>query len=185
MDVQVRGARQRSGCATACELLSPRMFDDFEDLNLKIAVLSALMEDGHYAAEAERLAELHGAATAPHLPIPEVMAFYRAIELRPALLSTVTRLCPDTSDSAYEHAMNDWDGDDDTFDITSLVGIERLTNLVTFAPVSLIAEGGIDYGPLVRCERLVSVDMSFARPGKESETVAARLRGRGVVVTGT
>ncbi len=155
----------------------------FEDLNLKLAVLSVLMEDGHYAAEAERLADAHGAAVKEGEPIPEVMAFYRAIVLRPALLATVTRLAPDSSDLAYVHAMNeDWGGDGSALDIRSLAGIEHLTSLVAFSPVAMMAEGGVDHGPLLGCQKLVRVDMQFAVPGKASQTVAATLRGRGVVV---
>lgn len=154
----------------------------FEDFNLKLAVLSVLMEAGHYATEAERLADIYGAAVRDDEAIPEVLQFYRGIELRPALLATVTRLCPDGGDLAYEHCMSVWDGEDGQFDIRSLEGIHQLTNLIAFTPVSMMAEGGVDYGPLLACQKLARVDMSFALPGKQSESVAATLRGRGVVV---
>ncbi len=154
------------------------MSEPFADFHLKLAVLSVLMEEGHYAVEAERLADIYGAAVKDGDVIPEVLAFYRQIELRPALLATVTRLSPDTGDLAYFHATSDWDGEDGR----SLEGLEHLPNLVAFAPAGLMSPAGVDPTPLLRCEKLVRADLAFARPGPESERVAAALVGRGVVV---
>jgi len=154
----------------------------FHDLNLKLAVLSVLMEAGHYVDEAEKIAAEHLDTAEDYKPIEAVMDFYRGIVIPPELLATVTSLQPDGGDLAYQHAMSVWDGEDDTFNITSLKGIEVLENLVEFSPIAMIGEDGIDYTPLLGCKKLQTVDMSFAVEAKSTERVLAALEKRGVDV---
>jgi hypothetical protein len=156
----------------------------FKDVNFKLAVISVLMEDGHFVEEAEALKAKHGAAAEEFKPIEEVMAFYRSLEIPEALLATVKDLSPDGGDLAYVHAMTEWDGEDDTFDITSIEGIERLVNLESFTPLALMAEGGIDYTPLLGCKKLEVADISHAKKGKATDKVVAELEKRGVELEG-
>ena len=78
--------------------------------------------------------------------------------------------------------MHVWDGEDDQFAISSIEGIERLVNLELFAPIAMIAENGIDYSPILRCERMAKVDMSFRADGPSNDAVLEELEKRGVEV---
>jgi len=154
----------------------------FKDFNLKLAVLSELMEGGHYVVEAERLRSDHGEGAEDYRPIPEVITFYRSITIPDELLATVTKLSPDGGDLAYLNAMNVWDGEDNQFDISSLEGIEKLVNLTEFTPIAMIAEDGIDYTPLLGCPKLKLADMSFASSDAKNEAVEEKLSSRGVEI---
>lgn len=154
----------------------------FKDKNLKLSVLSALMEEGHYVAEAERLQAAHAAGVADYTPVPEVMAYYASIEIPDAQLASITSLQPDGGDLAYMNAMIVWDGEDEQFDISSLEGIEHLVNLEVFAPIAMMAEDGVDYRPLLGCKKLKRVDMSFATTTPDQDAVAEELVRRGVEV---
>ena len=154
----------------------------FKDLHFKLSVLSALMEDGHFVEEAERLNAKFGKTTKDYTAIKKVMEFYESVEIHAELLATITELLPDGGDLAYVHAVNVWDGEDDLFDIGSIEGIEQLVNLERFEPIAMISQEGIDYAPILGCKKLRKVDMSFSDGGSGAKKVAAELRRRGVEV---
>jgi hypothetical protein len=156
----------------------------FQDFNFKLTVLSALMEEGHYAEKAEKLHDAHADSAEDYHPIEQVIAFYRSLKISAKRLATVTNLSPDGGDLAYMHAMGVWDGEDDQFNITSLEGIEHLENLETWTPIAMIGEDGVDYTPLLRCKKLKRVDMSFAKEGASTEAVREELARRGVEIEG-
>ena len=152
------------------------------NFKLKLAIISALMDDGHFVAEAKRIKAKHGKKAKDYKPIKEVIAFYRTIELTPKQLASITTLSPDGGDLAYVHAMNVWDGEDGQFDIESLAGIEALVNLEELTPISMMSENGVDYSAIAGCPKLKKVDMTFAKAGKKSDALAVKLEARGVEV---
>ena len=152
----------------------------FEDLHFKMSVISALMEEGHFVAEAEKLKARHGASTEDYRAISNVMEYYSQLEIPKNLLESITSLMPDGGDLAYVNAVNVWDGEDDLFDIRSLGGIEQLVNLERFEPIAMMSQDGVDYRPLLACTKLRKVDVTFA--DDSGEAVAAELKRRGVEV---
>jgi hypothetical protein len=165
--------------------------NDFKDLNFKLSVISALMEEGHFVDEVSQIKEEFKDGAEDYLAIEQVMTYYASLVLSDELLATITTLQPDGGDLAYFYATTMWDGEDDQFDIHSIEGIERLVNLETFAPIAMIscpsaynpqntAEDGIDFTPLLGCPKLKKVDTAMARKGSPSDDVARILTARGV-----
>ena len=153
----------------------------FKDINFKLAVISALMEEGHFEKEAKKLKAAHLSTAEAYVPIKEVMAYYESLTLSEKLLATVTTLSPDGGDLAYVYAMSEWDGEDDTFEIHSLEGIEQLVNLEEFTPISMMGNG-VDYTPILACKKLKNVDMTYAKDDKANKAVKAALEKRGVEI---
>lgn len=157
----------------------------FKDINFKFSVISALHEEGFYVAEAKALNDQYGDEDDfSYKPIPEVYEYYKNLEIDPEKLALVTSLYPDGGDQCYMYLMNNWDGEDDTFDISSIEGIEHLPNLKIFDPVSMITADGIDFAPFLKCEKLEEVNAEVMRDTEENRGVISQLKERGVEVTG-
>lgn len=157
----------------------------FEDLNFKISVIGALHELDFYKEEAEALCNEFGDEdNYSYEPIPEVMEYYTNLEIDPEKLAKIEGLYPDGGDECYMFAMDNWDGEDETFDISSIEGIQLLVNLKTFDPISMIAYESLDYAPLLACKNLVKVNAGYMKPTAENEAVIQALAERGVEITG-
>ena len=155
----------------------------FKDINFKISVMGALHDLGHYVEEVKAIHEKHyNPSDFSYKPIPEVLAFYQQVHIEQALLDKIEHLIPDGGDHCYAYLMNNWDGEDDQFDIQSIEGIELLRNLQSFDPISMINMDGIDYSPLLACKKLESVNPEFAAEDPENDKVLAELEARGVEV---
>ena len=153
----------------------------FKDINLKISVIGALHDLGFYKEEAEALKDrYYNGADFSYKPIPEVYEYYQNLEIDQAKLDQIESLQPDGGDLCYLYLMNNWDGEDDQFLISSLEGIEQLTNLKSFDPISMIVEEGLDYSPLLKCKKLEEVSSAFALESSKNEKVIEQLEERGV-----
>lgn len=123
------------------------------NLNLKLLVLDVLLENGHFKDEIAALDEKYWREDDySYQPIPEILEFCKNIELTEAQLASVTALCPDGGNEIYHTLMANWDGEDDTFDVTSFEGIELLPNLETLSIISMVTAKDIE--PLLKCPSL-------------------------------
>lgn len=153
----------------------------FSDVRFKLSVVSALMDDGHYVKELDKVAAAAVDAE-DYQPIAEVLDHVAALVIPPARLAKIKSLQPDGGDLIYQVATTLWDGEDDIFDISSIEGIESLVNLEVFAPIAMIDSKGLDYTPLLGCKNLVRVDFEFAASGAKQQKVRKALAARGVDV---
>ncbi|MBL1226063.1 DUF6892 domain-containing protein [Enterococcus sp. BWR-S5] len=107
----------------------------FDDLNFKLVVVEALLEK-----KPSFLAELHVIKSkfvdnyewyteVNPKPIPEVLDFLKGIVLSKADLVKVEELVFDGGSTIYSWLIPDWDGEDGSFDVTSVQGFEQLVNL--------------------------------------------------------
>lgn len=152
----------------------------FKDLNFKIAIIGALHELGYYSQEAEQIKNQNLDWDEEFRPIPEVLEFYKKLEINPEYLKEIEVFEPDSNDLSYSYLFNIWDGAGELLDITSIEGIELLTNLHTFDPVSMINEREIDFSPLLKCKNLKYISTDFMH--NEQEEVIERLLEKGVEI---
>ncbi len=61
--------------------------------------------------------------------IPEVLGYFEALVIPPALLARVEELSFDASAEIYFQVFPYWDGESDTFDIGSIADLDLLPNL--------------------------------------------------------
>jgi hypothetical protein len=109
----------------------------FKDFNVKLAVIQKLMyEDDvltprfdvyafaeHYPARRIDVeAEGYGV-------IPEVRAYFEALEIPASALRTIERLDQDGGDEIYLQLYPFWDGEDDVFNVRSAEDVALLPNL--------------------------------------------------------
>lgn len=136
---------------------------NFKDFNFKLSIISALHELGYYEAEVKAIKAANNDWEEDHTPIPAVLEYYQNLEIDPAYLAEIESYLPDGGDLAYAYLTNAWDGEDDQFDIHSIEGIEHLVNLVTFDAISMIADEGVDFTPLLACEKLEYANAALMR----------------------
>lgn len=155
----------------------------FKDINFKISVIGALHELGFYKEEAEALKDkYYNEDDYSYEPVPQVYEYYQNLQIDQDKLDQIESLQPDGGDLCYVYLMNNWDGEDDQFLIKSIEGVELLTNLTSFEPISMIHEDGIDYSPLLKCKKLESISADFAKEGSKNEKVLEKLEERGVEI---
>jgi len=154
----------------------------FKDLNFKICVIGALHNLGYYNEEAEKIQNENSDWDEDYKPIPAVLEFYKKLDINPEYLLKIESLYPDGGDLCYDYLFNVWDGEDNQFDISSIEGIENLKNLKIYAPISMISIKGIDYSPLLHCEKLETVSTDFIKKNQKKEKVLKQLENRGVKI---
>jgi hypothetical protein len=99
----------------------------FKDLNFKLTVINALMYEQEIiqppfdvhefvAKHVDRKIDIE---VEGYEVIPEVKAYFEAMELRPEQLAGITSLCQDGGDEIWLELCPFWDGEDDTFNIKS------------------------------------------------------------------
>ncbi len=151
----------------------------FKDLNFKIAIMGVLHDLGYYSKEAEAIKD-KSSWDKDYEPIPEVLEFYKNVEIDPKYLAQIEKLQPDGGYLCHEYLFTMWDGEDDQLDIHSIEGIEHLVNLKSFEPISLITADGLDYSPLLLCPKLETVSLEFVKKDEKNEEVLKQLKEKGV-----
>ncbi len=181
---------------------------EFADPNLKLTVIEALREAGllpgfDKAAFYRKLGE-DWDHTSPinDAPDPRVLDALLATELPRAALGEVTTLVWDGGNEVFADVWTYWDGEDQTFDVADLAGIEQLPALEALLMLAgsrvrdlsalagmarlrkVIITGNVavdDLTPLLDCPSLAEVDVPFAPTATNARVVEA-LRARGVLV---
>ena len=69
--------------------------------------------------------------------IKEILTFFEKIVLTEEDLRKVTELCFDGGNDVYFLVQPDWNGEDDSFNISSVTGFERLVNLKEVEYISM------------------------------------------------
>jgi tetratricopeptide (TPR) repeat protein len=155
----------------------------FKDFNFKLAVISELHNQGFYLEEAEAIFEKnHNEEDYSYKPIPAVLKYYKNLNIDQAKLDLIEELRPDGGDQVYMFLMNNWDGEDNQFDIKDLSGIEHLKNLKIMDPIAMISEDIKSVSPLLQCKSLEFVDLDLFQGAEDCQKVAAELSERGVEV---
>ncbi|MEQ1653492.1 MAG: hypothetical protein ABL897_13460 [Hyphomicrobium sp.] len=127
----------------------------FKDVNLKLAILSELIDNGHIDIGEPQdlydhvLGRPFNLEEEGYTHIDEAHDYLARYPLSQELLDTVTSIEFDGSSTSYRYINYFWDGESDEFTITSLDGIEALRNLKTVRIISMI-EPTIDLAPLKR-----------------------------------
>lgn len=127
----------------------------FKDVNLKLAVLSELIEKGHIDIGEPQ--DLYDHVLSRHFdleaegyqPVPEARNYLARYPLSEELLAKVTSLVTDGGSEIYTYIEYFWDGETDDYTISSLEGIEALRNLKHVRFISMVRDD-IDLAPLKR-----------------------------------
>lgn len=152
----------------------------FKDLNFKISVTGALHDLGYYNEEAKKIKDENSDWDQDNIPIPAVVEYYKNLNIDPKHLAEIESFQPDGGDLCYQYLFKVWDGEDNQFDISSIEGIENLTNLKSFEPISMVNENGLDYSPLLLCENLETVSSEFIN---DDETeILKKLQDKGIEI---
>ena len=126
----------------------------FGDPNLKLAVLSALNEQGLIRLgrppqlTEHVLSRMFDIEREGYRPVPEVLDYLARYPLDRQTLAALRTLEIDGGSSIYHHIWHFWHGEDDTFDVRSLDGIENCPNIQEISIASMLS----------------SVDVSLFRP---------------------
>ncbi len=141
----------------------------FPDANLHLAVLDALVSGGHV-----KLPDLE--TEDEYKPDQAVRQTLLDIPLGPDDLAKVKELVWEGGMEIQHTIWNQWDGEDEYFDIRDLSGIDQLSKLERVDVLSCCRVD--DWSPLASCATLRSV----AVPADTSSPVFDALRERGVQV---
>jgi hypothetical protein len=122
----------------------------FADHGFKLVVLEALLETGSFTAELEALKsdpaisrKLAG-EEAYGETIEEMARFFRDVQLSEADLAQVERICFDGGNDIYHLIRPFWSGESDEFEVLSVDGFEKLTNLKSAFYASMISDEQLD-----------------------------------------
>ncbi len=140
------------------------------DPNLKLAILEALIHDGHLA-----LADLEPAD--PEQRDEKIRKHYLKLPLAPEQLAQVKTLRWGGGMQIQHAIWPEWDGEDDTFDLRDLKGIELLGNLEVISFVSAFAVDDLE--PLAALPTLKKLALPSAYRGN---VVVKQLKKRGVTL---
>lgn len=186
----------------------------FDDLNFKLAILAALEEQGLISfGTPPQLAEhvlgrKFDMSNEGYKPVPAVLDYLARYPLTPQMLDELQILNLDGGSMIYHHIWHFWHGEDNTFDIRNLVGIEHCRNLrelnvasmVPVVDIALLAPLrhledlyiGVDVANIAALDDMSSLksvrildDETYAQvmtPGHETRQVMDRLKARGVKV---
>lgn len=127
----------------------------FEDYGFKLVVMDSLLDKNPSFLEElkdlrEKYDDLDHEVYAQFEPddeidneycfIPEIAAFLENVVLTQEELDKVNYLCFDAGNKIYSYIYRDWDGEDETFDVKSIKGFEKLRNLKEVEYISLCYE---------------------------------------------
>jgi hypothetical protein len=109
----------------------------FQDLNFKLTVINALMYDGDALTprfDVDEFVESHDKRTIDteeegYEVIPEVLAWFAALEIPTSLLAGIERLEQEGGDEIWLQIIPFWDGEDDVFNIKSAADAALLPSL--------------------------------------------------------
>jgi len=154
-----------------------------KDINLKFAIIATLNKEGYYIEEAEKLKKTKSYSReyreAPfHSVIKEVYEYYLNLEIEENILNLITTFNPRGTENCYNLILKEWDGEDDTFDIKSLEGIELLTSMSTFGPY--ILRESVDISALLKCSALKYIKQDSIPVNDHTKEVVELLVTKGV-----
>lgn len=126
----------------------------FKDVNLKLAVLSELIDAGHIDIGEPQDLYNHVLGRPFDLeeegydPVPQARDYLARYPLPQELLDKVTSLEIDGGSKIYRYVNYFWDGESGEFDITSIAGCEALRNLKSLRIISMLEPDKVDLSPL-------------------------------------
>ncbi len=109
----------------------------FQDLNFKLTVINALMYDSDALTprfDVDEFVESYDKREIDteeegYEVIPEVLAWFEALQIPTALLASIERLDQDGGDEIWLQIIPFWDGEDDVFNIKSAADAALLPKL--------------------------------------------------------
>ncbi|WP_342510835.1 ybaK/ebsC family protein [Sporosarcina sp. FSL K6-1522] len=120
----------------------------FEDFNFKLVVIDALLdEEPSFKQELAKMKETYCDSYEWYTnagPIREMCEYFATLTITPDDLIKITQLCFDGGNEIYFYIQPDWDGEDGSFDVHSVSGFEKLTNLATVTIISMIDEPTVE-----------------------------------------
>ena len=122
----------------------------FPDHNFMLVVLDQLLEVGSFAPDLERLKRtpelqaLFSGESNYGETIPQADEFFRNVQLTHEDLAQVTEIWFDGGNDIYHLIRPFWSGTDDDFDVKSVDGFERLTNLRIVHHHAMISDAEVD-----------------------------------------
>jgi hypothetical protein len=153
------------------------------DINLKFAIVSCLNELGLYIDEADEIKM--NAFDDPDFDelgyddiVPQVYDYYKNLQIKPEDIEKITTFDATASSECYNFLVKEWSGEDDIFDITSLNGIEQLSNLEIFKPFGLL-EYDVNIEALLLCKKLKTIHTQFIPDTTENKIILDEFRNRG------
>ncbi|EDT75664.1 DUF6892 domain-containing protein [Clostridium butyricum] len=123
------------------------MFKDksgiFEDFGFKLVVINSLLEKE--TSFSNKLEEMNEEYVAVYEGdgfecIPEMVEFFENLNLTKEDLALVTELCFDGGEEIYFMIMPEYDGEYDEFDVKSIGGFEKLSNLRQVEYIAMCSE---------------------------------------------
>lgn len=110
---------------------------EFTDFNFKLAVIQELMYNKGLLEPAFDLYDFVKNYAAREIDveeegydfIPEVTAYFEALEIDKKYAPEITEISQDGGDDIYGHLLRFWDGEDDTFNIRNFEDIRHFPNL--------------------------------------------------------
>lgn len=110
---------------------------EFTDFNFKLAVIQVLMYNKALLTPKFELYDFVKNYAAREIDIeeegyefiPEVTAWFEALEIDKQLAPEITDISQDGGDNIYGHMLRFWDGEDDTFNITNFDDVRHFPNL--------------------------------------------------------
>ena len=110
---------------------------EFTDFNFKLAIIEELMYtqeilkpkfDVYEFAEIKQI-EGFSATEGGYEPIPEVVEYFKTLEIDKNLAAKVTEIYQDGGNEIYMNTAPQWDGEDDVFNIRSFEDLKHFPNL--------------------------------------------------------
>lgn len=150
----------------------------FENYKLKLVVIDKLMSFGHFKREVKSLVDEHwDGSNFNYEPIAEIENYFKQLDLTDEQFADIKSIEFDGGLEIYHQIIPNWDGEDDYFDVDSLDGIEKLSNLEEISVISILTTADIE--PLLKLNSLKKVRWyEIFYDGKK----AFGLREKGIIV---
>ncbi len=157
---------------------------DFDDIHLKLGIISCLTDFGYYIDEAEKLKHRKSYSReyqelSYSSMLPEVFAYYRDLDIPQEFLDKILVFSPGAG--CYNLLVKEWDGEGDEFEIVNLNGIQYLRNMIEFDG-QMLSETMADISKLLECPNLKRVYNIHFADNKEIAEVLCQLKTKGVEV---
>jgi hypothetical protein len=159
---------------------------EFKDVGLRLGVLEALLDEGHFEDEREALGEDLQDVDSADAYSTAIANRLKAWKLRKSQLAEVTEIDIDGGNEVYMiHALNPdegWAGcDRDEFVVGSLEDLRHLPNLESLSIVALLS-ANLELEPLLSVPALKKVFLDIHEPDAKQRAVLTTLKARGVEV---
>jgi hypothetical protein len=163
-----------------------KMSVEFKDVGLRLGVLEALLDEGHFDEEREALGQELQDVDAADAYSTAISNRLKTWELRAPQLAEVTEVDIDGGNEVYLfHALypdEGWAGcDRDEFVVNSLEDLRHLPNLASLSIVALLSRD-LDLEPLLSVPALNKVFLDLHEPDARQRAVLTALKTRGVEV---